>query len=222
MGPLAFGFQGIAKPSGLTETYTPWNRNTNCVSFISKAKGTQGYISVVKGAPHFMSTNHVSGSTPSVCGQATTLQWFRFTTNWPDTVNQRAFLYLLNGISTSTMQHAEQDGNKRITSLEYHFSGDRLPGSISCITTHDVPRKIAQCGAHENYSHFATYFLIVMFVSVQQHHGSSWRGAMPDRVGAALPPSLDQRPHAVPSRVSGFYHFTRVILAIFPILESNR
>lgn len=49
------------------------------------------------------------------------------------------------------MRHAEQDGNRSITSLEYHFSGDRLLGSISCITTHDVPRKIAQCGAHENY-----------------------------------------------------------------------
>lgn len=60
-------------------------------------------------------------------------------------------LCLLNGISTSTMRHAEQDGNRSITSLEYHFSGDRLLGSISCITTHDVPRKIAQCGAHENY-----------------------------------------------------------------------
>lgn len=53
-------------------------------------------------------------------------------------------------------------------------------------------------------SHFATSFLIIMFVPAQQHHGSSWRGAMPDRVGAALPPPLDQRPHAVPSRESVF------------------
>ncbi|KAK3402569.1 hypothetical protein B0T20DRAFT_2850 [Sordaria brevicollis] len=59
------------------------------------------------------------------------------------------------------------------------------------------PRKIAQCGARRTTFSTSLPTLIITSVMVQRHHGNSWRGAMPEHVGAALPPSLDQRPYAV-------------------------